>query len=72
MLKIRNLIFALGLSPLIFALWQLPSQAGPNPPGTESGNNNLQGSTITPFSNPGGLTGGATGTATGTGTGTTT
>ena len=62
MLKIRNLIFALGLSPLIFALWQLPSQAGGPPPGTESGNNNLQGSTITPFSNPGGGTGAGAGT----------
>ncbi|MFY7800235.1 MAG: hypothetical protein ACOVQ3_14865 [Dolichospermum sp.] len=51
MLKIRNLIFALGLSPLIFAVWQLPSQAGGPPPGTESGNNNT-GTTITIFSAP--------------------
>jgi len=72
MLKIRNLIFALGLSPLIFAVWQLPSQAGGPPPGTESGNNNLQGSTITPISNPGGGTGAGAGTGTGTGTTTTT
>jgi hypothetical protein len=62
MLKIRNLIFALGLSPLIFAVWQLPSQAGGPPPGTESGNNNLQGSTITPFSNPVSNTQAGTGT----------
>ena len=62
MLKIRNLIFALGLSPLIFAVWQLPSQAGGNPNGTESGNNNLQGSTITPFSNPVSNTQAGTGT----------
>ncbi|MBS9394709.1 MAG: hypothetical protein HEQ29_16785 [Dolichospermum sp. LBC05a] len=62
MLKIRNLIFVLGLSPLIFAVWQLPSQAGGPPPGTDSGNNNT-GSTITPFSVPtggGGTTGGGT------------
>ncbi|MBD2142452.1 hypothetical protein H6F39_14055 [Anabaena sp. FACHB-1250] len=51
MLKIRNLIFALGLSPLTLAVWQLPSQAGGNAPGSGSGNN-MQGSTITPFSVP--------------------
>ena len=52
MLKIRNLIFALGLSPLTLAVWQLPSQAGGNAPGNNSGNNNNTGSTITPFSVP--------------------
>jgi hypothetical protein len=62
MLKIRNLIFVLGLSPLIFAVWQLPSQAGP-PLGKDNGNNNNTGSTITRFSVPtggGGTTGGGT------------
>jgi len=65
MLNIRNLIFALSLSPLIFAAWQLPSQAGGNPNAAESGGN-PGGSTNTIFSVPptpttgGGTTGGGT------------
>jgi hypothetical protein len=71
MLKIRNLIFALGLSPLIFAVWQLPSQAGGPPPGTESGNNNT-GTTITIFSAPPAALPGGTTTTGGTTAATTT
>ncbi|MBD1214719.1 MAG: hypothetical protein H9534_18740 [Dolichospermum circinale Clear-D4] len=71
MLKIRNLIFALGLSPLTLAVWQLPSQAGGPPPGTESGNNNT-GTTITIFSAPPAALPGGTTTTGGTTAATTT
>jgi hypothetical protein len=71
MLKIRNLIFALGLSPLTLAVWQLPSQAGGTPPGTESGNNNT-GTTITIFSAPPAALPGGTTTTGGTTAATTT
>ena len=58
MLKIRNLIFALGLSPLTLAVWQLPSQAGGNAPGNNSGVPPVQPPTALPG---GGGTGGTTG-----------
>jgi len=58
MLKIRNLIFALGLSPLTLAVWQLPSQAGGNAPGNNSGVPPVQSPTALPG---GGGTGGTTG-----------
>ncbi|MFN7381613.1 MAG: hypothetical protein ACK5RY_05695 [Dolichospermum sp.] len=71
MLKIRNLIFALGLSPLTLAVWQLPSQAGGTPPGSQSGNNNT-GTTITIFSAPPAALPGGTTTTGGTTAATTT
>ncbi|QSV71071.1 MAG: hypothetical protein HEQ20_10310 [Aphanizomenon flos-aquae KM1D3_PB] len=51
MLNIRNLVFALSLSPLIFTAWQLPSQAGGNPNAADSGGNPGS-STNTVFSAP--------------------
>jgi len=59
MLKIRNLIFALGLSPLTLAVWQLPSQAGGNAPGSESGVPPVVPPIVTPIVG-GGTTGGGT------------
>ena len=60
MLKIKNLIFALGLSPLTLAVWQLPSQAGGNALGNDSGVPPVAPPTALPTGETGGTTGGGT------------